>query len=72
MCFLLSLFPATVLTILGYVVLYCATRSEGGVKTFGAILATWVFVLAAVPPLVGAYVSLAGLCPIERAVQRMP
>ena len=71
MCFLFSLFPATVLTIFGYIVLYCATKSEGGVRAFGRILAVWVFVLAAVPPLAGAYVSTAGLCPIERALERM-
>jgi hypothetical protein len=70
-CFLFSLFPATVLTVFGYLVLYCATKSEGGVSTFGRILAAWVFVLAAIPPLAGAYVSIAGLCPVERALERM-
>ena len=71
MCFVFSLFPATVLTIFGYIVLYCATESEGGLRTFGRILAAWVFALAAIPPLVGAYVSIAGLCPIDRAIERM-
>jgi len=27
-----------------------------------------VFVLAAVPPLIGAYVSIAGACPVDRAI----
>lgn len=71
MCFLFSLFPATVLTIFGYIVLYCAAKSEGGLRTFGRILAAWVFVLAVLPPLVGAYVSIAGLCPIDRTSERM-
>lgn len=71
MCFLFSLFPATVLTILGYLVLYCATKSEGGMRVFGRILAAWVFVLAVIPPLAGAYVSIAGLCPIGQAMERM-
>ena len=69
MCFAISLFPATVLTVLGYIVLFCSSKASGGIAAFGKVLAVWVFVLAAVPPLVGAYVSIAGLCPIDRAIQ---
>ncbi len=29
MCFLFSLFPATMLTVLGYFVLYCSTKADG-------------------------------------------
>ena len=64
MCFVFSLFPATMLTVLGYIVLYCSTKADGSVKTFGKILAIWVFILAVLPPLIGAYVSVAGICPI--------
>jgi hypothetical protein len=64
MCFLFSLFPATILTVFGYVVLFCATKSDGAVKTFGKILAIWAFILAAFPPIVGAYVTVAGMCPL--------
>jgi hypothetical protein len=64
MCFVFSLFPATMLTVLGYIVLYCSTKADGSVKTFGKILAIWVFILAVLPPLIGAYVSIAGICPI--------
>jgi hypothetical protein len=71
MCFLFSLFPATILTVLGYFVLYCSTKADGAVKTFGKILAIWVFVLAAFPPTMGAYVTIAGLCPIDAMMQKM-
>jgi hypothetical protein len=64
MCFLFSLFPATILTVVGYFVLFSATKSDGAVKTFGKILATWVFILAVFPPIVGAYVTVAGICPL--------
>jgi len=56
------------LTVLGYVVLYCSSKSAGGIAAFGKALAIWVFVLAAVPPLIGAYVSIAGACPVDRAI----
>ena len=72
MCFLLSLFPATVLLVLGYVVLYCCARSEGTLRIFGRILAIWVFILALAPPLVGAYVTKAGICPVGAIMHRLP
>jgi len=71
MCFLFSLFPATILTVLGYVVLYCSTKADGAVKTFGKILAIWVFVLAVFPPIMGAYVTIASTCPIDGITQKM-
>lgn len=71
MCFLFSLFPATILTVLGYVVLYCSNKVDGTVKTFGKILAIWIFLLAAFPPIIGAYVTIAGICPIDAIMQKM-
>ena len=71
MCFIFSLFPATILTVLGYVVLYCSTRTDGAVRTFGKILAIWVFVLAAFPPIIGAYVTIADTCPIDTIMQKL-
>lgn len=46
MLFFISLIPATIFLIIGYFVLFSSTRAEGGVKRFGNILATWMFVLA--------------------------
>ena len=71
MCFMFSLFPATVLTVLGYVVLYCSTKADGAVRAFGKILAIWVFVLAAFPPIMGAYVTIAGICPMEAMIHKL-
>ncbi len=47
MIFFLALIPATMLTMVGYAVIYLANRSEGGLKTFGKYLGFWAFTLAA-------------------------
>jgi hypothetical protein len=65
MCFFFSLMPATICVTIGYFVLFAASTADGGIKTFGWVLAIWLFVIAAFIPLAGAYVTLAGLCPME-------
>ncbi len=59
------------LAVLGYIVLYCSTKSDGAVKTFGMILSIWIFILAAFPPIMGAYVTIAGICPIGPMMQKI-
>lgn len=71
MCFFFSVLPATVWVILGYFILFSSTKAEGSLRTFGRVLAIWVFVIAAFFPLMGAFVTLADLCPIERLIQQM-
>jgi hypothetical protein len=72
MCFFLSLIPATIWVVLGYFVLFSSSKAQGAVRTFGQILAIWVFIIAAFFPVMGAYVTLAGLCPsIESMMQSM-
>jgi hypothetical protein len=71
MCFFLSLVPATIWVVLGYFILFSSTRTQGWVQMFGYILALWVFILAAFFPVMGAYVTFAGLCPIEAMIQLM-
>ena len=66
MCFFLSLIPATFLVVIGYFVLFAAAKAEERIRRFGQILAVWIFMVALIPPLAGAYVTLAGLCPITR------
>jgi uncharacterized membrane protein (DUF485 family) len=63
MRFFMSLVPATFLVVIGYFVLFASSRAEGGIQRFGRILAIWVFVVALVPVLAGAYATLSGLCP---------
>lgn len=46
MIYFLALVPATGLTIAGYLVLYLAHRSEGGLRAFGKYLGFWAFTLA--------------------------
>ena len=69
MCFFLSFIPATIWVVLGYFVLFSSTKTQGAVQIFGRILAIWLFILAAFIPVMGAYVTFAGLCPIEGMMQ---
>ncbi len=71
MCFFFSLIPATVWAVIGFFVLYVSTKAEGGLRKFGRVLAIWAFVIAALFPLAGAYVTLAGLCPLETMIETM-
>lgn len=72
MCFFFSLIPATCFVVLGYFILFSATKAEGPVQMFGYILAVWVFIIAAFFPAMGAYVTLAGLCPsMENMIKSM-
>ncbi len=71
MYFIFSLLPATVFAVLGYLVLYCTTRSEGGVRAFGQVLTVWVFIIALLFLLTGAYISIAGFSPLEAHFQEM-
>ena len=65
MCFFISFAPATFWAIAGYFVLFSSTRAEGRVKTLGQALAIWTFVLAVWIPIAAAYVTIAGMCPID-------
>lgn len=72
MCFVFSLVPATLWVALGYFILFSSRKTQGAVQMFGQILAIWVFVVAAFFPMMGGYVTLAGLCPsIEAMMQSM-
>ena len=64
MCFFFSLMPATICVTVGYFVLFAASKADDGIKVFGWVLAIWLFVIAAFIPIAGAYVTLAGLCPM--------
>jgi MFS-type transporter involved in bile tolerance (Atg22 family) len=66
MCFLFSFMPATFLVTIGYFVLFASSKADKrGIRIFGEVLAIWIFVVAAFIPLAAAYVTLAGLCPME-------
>lgn len=71
MCFFFSLIPATVWLVVGYFVLFSSAKASGGIQSFGRALAIWTFVIAAFFLIAGAYVSLAGLCPIEGMLRAM-
>ena len=71
MCFFFSLIPATVWAVIGFFVLFTSTKAEGGLRKIGQVLAIWAFVIAALFPLGGAYVTLAGLCPMEAMMETM-
>ena len=46
MIYFLALIPATGLTVMGYLVFYLASRSDGGFHRFGRYLGFWAFTLA--------------------------
>lgn len=71
MCFFFSLFPATIWLIIGYFVLFSSTKTEGGIQKFGQVLSIWVFVIAALIPLMGLYVTVYGFCPITEIMAQM-
>jgi hypothetical protein len=71
MCFIFSLFPATFFVIIGYFVLFSSTRAEGAVRKFGQVLAIWVFIIALLFPICGAYVTLSGKCPMGKMMHEM-
>ena len=71
MCFIFSLIPGTIFTVIGYFVLFSSTKTEGAVQKLGQVLAIWVFVVALFFPMMGLYVTLSDLCPIEELMQTM-
>lgn len=71
MCFIFSLIPATAWLVIGYFVLFASGKANGKLRKFGQILAIWIFVIAAIFPLGGLYVTLAGICPMETIMQQM-
>jgi hypothetical protein len=72
MCFFLSFMPATICVTIGYFVLFAASKADDGIRTFGRVLAVWLFVIAAFIPIAAGYVTLAGLCPIEDMLRTLP
>jgi hypothetical protein len=71
MCFFFSLIPATILAVIGYLVLISSTKAEGVAKKSGRVLAIWIFIIAAFFPVMGLYVTLTGLCPMGGFMQGM-
>jgi hypothetical protein len=71
MCFFFSLIPATFWAIIGYFVLFSSAKTVNGIRIFGQVLAIWLFVIATAIPIAAAYVTIAGLCPVEQMFQRM-
>ena len=69
MCFFISFFPATFWAVIGYFVLFLSTKADGRVKTFGQVLATWVFVIVGFILMAGAYISTTEFCSIDRMME---
>jgi hypothetical protein len=69
MCLLFSLVPASVFTTLSYFVWFAAGNSQGSRQQWGNYLAIWLLIVALGFITCGAYVTFAGLCPMERMFQ---
>jgi hypothetical protein len=71
MCFFFSFLPATIWLVLGYFLLFTSANAEGTMRTFGRVLAIWTFIIAAFIPVVAAFITLSGLCPLDALMQSM-
>jgi hypothetical protein len=69
MCFFVSFLPATIWIIIGYFVLFSPAKATGSIQKFGRVLSVWIFIIAAFFSIMGAYVTLAGFCPIDQLLQ---
>ena len=69
MCFFFSFVPATVFTTLSYFVWYVAGKAEGNRQRWGNFLAVWLLIVALGFIGCGAFVTLAGLCPMDRMLE---
>jgi hypothetical protein len=64
MCFFFSFMPATFWLVVGYFVLFSATRADGRIGTLGRAVATWIFIISGAILMAGAYVTLNDMCPL--------
>lgn len=71
MCFFFSFIPATIFVVIGYFVLFSSNKAEGTIQQFGRVLAVWIFIIAAFFPIMGSYITFAGLCPIDELLRTM-
>ena len=71
MCFFFSLLPATVWLVIGFFIFFAAKRVEGGLLTFGRVLGTWALLIALPFPIMGAYMTFSGACPVEAMMESM-
>lgn len=71
MCFFFSFLPATIWLVLGYFIMFSSTKADGKIRTFGRLLAIWVFVIAAFIPMMAAYITLNDLCPLTALFESM-
>jgi len=64
--FLLQLFPSYDLGNHRVFILFSSSKTAGALRSFGRILGMWVLIIAALIPVMGLYITLADLCPIEQ------
>lgn len=71
MCLFFSFLPATVWLVLGFFVLFAASKAVGTLGTFGRVLGVWALVIAVLFPIMGAYMTLSGACPMGAMMERV-
>ena len=71
MYLLFSMIPATIWAVLGYFLLFTSAKAQGPVQVLGRVLTIWVFVIAALLPVAGAYATFAHLPSIGAMMQSM-
>jgi hypothetical protein len=65
-CFFFSFIPASIFTTLSYFVWYAAGKAEGNRQRWGNYLAVWLVIVALGYIVMGAYVTIADICPLKR------
>jgi hypothetical protein len=72
MCFFFSFIPASAIATWSYFVWFAAGKAEGNRQRWGNYLAIWLLIVAFGFIACGAFVTLAGLCPMGAMFEGLP
>ncbi|UCD55517.1 MAG: hypothetical protein JSV93_01590 [Candidatus Omnitrophota bacterium] len=64
MAIMFSMMPATMFVVIGFFILFTATKGQGFISRFGQILAIWIFIIAISIIIHGTYITFTGKCPM--------
>jgi hypothetical protein len=71
MCLFFSFLPATVWLVIAFFVLFASSKAVGSLRMFGRVLGMWALVIAVFFPIMGAYMTLSGACPMGAMMERV-
>ena len=65
MCFYVSVFPASMLALFGFVTMYVSGKTTGAIQGVSRLLGIWLYVLAFIVIAIGSYINLSGNCTLN-------